>query len=586
MPLDGLTLGFVCRELDGILVGGRVDRVQQPERDELHLIIRSQGVNHRLLLCAGAHHARLHLARDGKTNPMEPPMFCMLLRKLLMGGRVSAVRQIGGDRIAEIDIDALDELGDQRTRTLVIEIMGRHSNIILRDHEGRIVDAIRHVSGDMSRVREVLPGLPYATPSAQGKLNPATATVADLHAALTERAGRLDQALLDSVAGLSPQAAQELSYRLLGDTHAPFAAEHAPQLAERLHALLASLPEEKPPILLLNEAEEPVDVYPLPQRRFAPEQQREVPQGISAALDAFYCARDNRERMSQRTQSLAKSLKTHIERCEKKLALQQEAIEAGQRAEQWRIYGELLTAHLHLIAKGASSTTVPNFYAEDSAPVTIPLDVQISPAQNAQRYFKRYQKARAGQKMATEQLGKTLTEKDWLEAQLDDLRKCEDDTEVSEIRALLVEGGYLRASHSRVKPRKLPPSKPFCYRSGDGMRIYVGKNSAQNDRLTAAADGGYTWLHAKDMPGSHVLIAHAEPIPEPTLRDAAMLAAYYSKGARSSRVPVDYTLRKYVKKPGGSPLGYVIYTNQKTLFVTPDEAHIKKLEVLGGEQAE
>ena len=583
MPLDGITLGFVCRELAARLVGGRVDRVQQPERDELHLLIRSLGENHRLLLCAGAHHARVHLTDAGKANPMQPPMFCMLLRKHLQGGRIAAVRQVAGDRIAEIDVDALDELGEARTRTLVMEIMGRHSNIILRDADGRVIDAIRHVDAGMSRVREVRPGLPYAYPPAQGKLDPHAAMAGGLEGMLRAQGPRLHKALLDGVAGLSPQAARELAFRLAGDEEAAFAPDSSPGIARRLRALLDQLPAFAPPVLLLNEEGDAADVYPFAQLRFSADCQRPVPGGMSEALDAFYRARDRRERIAQRTASLLQAVRTHIERCEKKLVLQQEALDAGARMDQWRICGELLTANLHRLEKGAASAALENFYDPEGGLITVALDPKYTPAQNAQRYFKRYQKARSAQRIAAEQMEKTRAELAWLEAQQDDLRKCVDDAEIEEIRAMLAAQGCLRASHSRAKPRKAEPlkhSRPFRYRSSDGIDMYVGKNSAQNDRLTAGARGDHTWLHAKDMPGSHVLIAHEGEPPEPTLREAALLAAYYSKGFASSRVPVDYAFRKHVKKPGGAQPGHVTYTHQRTLWVAPDEAAVKRLELL------
>ncbi|MDR3052189.1 MAG: NFACT family protein, partial [Oscillospiraceae bacterium] len=397
MPLDGLTLSYVCRELALALVGGRVDKVQQPERDELHLVIRNHGENHRLLLCAGAHHARVHLSAQNKANPMEPPMFCMLLRKHLQGGRVTDVRQLGGDRVAEIDVRNPDEMGVPHLYTLCAEIMGRHSNLILRDEAGRVLDAIRHVNGDMSRVRQVLPGLAYAPPPGQGKRDPQAADAAELARALSGTAGRLDSALLGAIAGLSPQSAGEIAYRLTGDETAPLPGPDAmPGFCLRLRALLDAMPGFGPPVLLLNAQDEAVDIFPFAQRRFAAGLQREVPAGISAALDAFFCARDARERASQRTAALARSLKTHIERCEKKLALQQEALDAGAQADAWRVAGELLNANLHRLQKGVAEAVLENFY-EDNTPITVALDARYTPAQNAQRYFKRYQKARSAE---------------------------------------------------------------------------------------------------------------------------------------------------------------------------------------------
>ena len=581
MPFDGVTLGFVARELREKLIGGRVDRVSQPERDEIHLLIRSQGENLRLLLCAGANAARVHLTAAAKQNPMEPPMLCMLLRKYLQGGRVTDVRRVNGDRILEIDVEALDELGELKTRTLIAEIMGRHSNIILRGADGRIIDAVRHVSEEISRVREVLPGLPYAYPPTQDKLNPDTATAEAFEDMLRRAGGRLSKALQGGITGISPQAAREIAFRLTGsiDTHLEDVA--IPALSQRLCALLSGLYDLRPPVLLLGEDGESVDVFPYPQLNLAGAALREVPEGISHALDLLFLGRDRRERMAQRSASLHRTLKTHIERCEKKLAIQLEALENSRRMEEYRVNGELIQANLYRLEKGMEEAAVENFYSPSYETVTIPLDKKLTPVQNAQRYFKLYQKARSAREMAAEQKKKTETELRYLEEQLDDLRKCTQPEELSEIRAMLEQSGHVRKVQSRVKQRKAQPSQPFHYRASDGTDILVGKNSVQNDRLTGEARGDETWLHAKNMPGSHVIIC-SQKVSEQTLREAANLAAFYSKGQQSSQVPIDYTLRRYVKKPGGAPAGFVIYTNQKTLYVTPDEHAVKRLTLVSG----
>lgn len=581
MPFDGVTLGFVAQELRTRLVGGRVDRVSQPERDEIHLLIRSQGENLRLLLCAGANAARVHLTAHAKQNPMEPPMLCMLLRKYLQGGRITDVRRVNGDRILEVDVEALDELGELKTRTLIAEIMGRHSNVILRGADGRIIDAVRHVGEDMSRVREVLPGLPYAYPPAQDKLNPDTATDEELQAMLTAAGGKLARALQAGLTGFSPQAAREIAYRLTGDAEAHVAELDVGALSGRLHALLRELYALRPPVLLLSEEGDATDVFPYPQLNLSGAAFREVPEGISAALDQLFAGRDRRERMAQRSASLHKTLKTHIERCEKKLAIQIEALENSKRMEEYRVSGELIQANLYRLEKGMDEAEVENFYSPDNARVTIPLDRKLSPVQNAQRYFKLYQKARSAQEMAAGQKEKTEAELRYLEEQLDDLRKCTQSEELAEIRTMLEQSGHVRKVQSRVKQRKAQPSQPFHYRTADGADILVGKNSVQNDRLTGEARGDETWLHAKNMPGSHVIIC-SNRVSEETLLAAANLAAYYSKGQQSARVPVDYTLRRHVKKPGGAPAGFVIYTNQKTLYITPDERAVKRLTLVGG----
>ena len=578
MPMDGVMLGFLARELQSTLADGRVDRVIQPEKDEIHLLIRAQGANHRLVLSASANAARAHLSAHAKTGPMEPPMFCMLLRKHLCGGRVLDVRRIAGDRILELDIGNLSELGDAVTRTLVVEIMGRHSNIILRAQDGRIVDAIRHVGEDISRVRLVLPGLRYAYPPAQGKLDPDTADTPAIAAGLEAAGGKLEKAIGQTIAGFSPQAAREAAARIGLDGNALIAGIDIPLAAQRLHDYLRAMAGLSPCVVTLGEDDSPADVYPFPQLHLPLADTRPYPTP-SAALDAFFYERDRRERMAQRAGSLAHTIKTHIERCEKKIAIQDEALAGAQRMEEYRQNGELIQANLYRLKKGEPFAEVENYYDETCPVVRIPMDVSLSPAQNAQRYFKLYQKARGARTLAAEQKQKAEQELAYLEQMEDDLRKCADAAGLAELREMLVASGHVRRAVSRVKPRKEAPSQPMKYVSCDGIEIEVGKNALQNERLTMGARGEETWLHAQKMPGSHVLI-HAASVPESTLMEAAMLAAYYSKGVRSAQVPIDATLRRHIKKPGGTPAGFVTYTHQRTLYITPSEAAVKKIRLV------
>ena len=575
MPMDGVMLGFVARELHSKLMDGRVDRVIQPERDEIHLLIRAQGANHRLVLSASANAARVHLSEHAKTGPMEPPMFCMLLRKYLASGRVQAVRRIAGDRILEIDIQAINELGDAVTRTLVVEIMGRHSNIILRSQDGRIIDAARHIGEDISRVRQVLPGLPYEYPPSQGKLNPETATESEIAQRLAETGGKLDKAVSSCLAGFSPQAAREACARIGLDTAALISELDVQSTAQALHAYLQSMPGLGPCVVNLTEDGAPGDVYPFAQLHLPFATTAEY-DGPSAALDAFFYERDRRDRMNQRASSLAHTLKNHIERCEKKIAIQNEALQSAARMEEYRQKGELIQANLYRLKKGEAVARVENFYTETCEPIDIPMDVSLSPAQNAQRYFKLYQKARGARTLAAEQKEKAEQELAYLEQMEDDLRKCTDSAGLSELRSMLEKSGHVRKTVTKMKPRKEAPSQPMKFISSDGIEIEVGKNALQNERLTMGAKGDEMWLHAQKMPGSHVLI-HSTAVPETTLYEAAMLAAYYSKGVRSAQVPVDATLRRYIKKPGGTPAGFVIYTHQRTLYITPEEAAVRKL---------
>ena len=579
MPMDGLTLQFVARELNARLTKGRIDKVAQPEKDELVLTIRSQGENHKLLLCASPNNARAHLTTQSLSNPMEPPMFCMLMRKHLLGGHVLSIHQIGGDRVLHVEIENTDELGVLTTRTLILEIMGRHSNLIAVDMQGKIIDSIRHVGHDMSRVREVLPGLAYEPPPAQDKLDPTAFSKEEAKEKLSACSGRLDKALASVFRGLSSVAAQEIAYRLTGSDKALMEDADLDTLNQRLFDFMNLITSLTPPVLQTDQDGTIIDVFPFSY--LSRDTLLQTACGsISQALDAFFSTRDLKERIAQKSASLYRLLKTHIERCEKKLALQMQELENSARMEEYRILGDLINANLFRLRKGQESARLQNYYDPEGGFLDITLDRQLTPAQNAQRYFKRYQKARAAKETAAAQKEKTLVELAFLEGALDDLQKCVEESELSEIRLELQKAGYVRASHSRKPQRKLPESQPFRYESRDGIEILVGKNSLQNDRITSSAQGEETWLHAKNMPGSHVIIRKEGDIPENTLLEAAQLAAYYSRGRQSAGVPIDYTHRKYVKKPGGSPAGFVIYTNQRTLYITVSESDIKRIKEL------
>lgn len=580
MPMDGLTLGFAAREMEPLLLGGRIDRITQPEKDTLIVLIRAGSENRRLLLCASPNNARCHLTAQNFPNPLEPPMFCMLLRKQLLGGRVVSLRQIGGDRVLHLTIDTVDELGDHVTRVLILEVMGRHSNLILVDENGRIIDAARHVNQDMSRVRQIQPGLAYAPPPGQDKLDPEEATPQRLLPYLERYAALpLAKALGQCLVGFSAPAARELCCRLTGSVQGSLTAEEMPQVAQRAADFLCRMRELQPPVVLLDDQGDPADVFPFPYVSCDTARQKPFP-SLSAALENYFGVRDQKDRLEQKSSSMVRLLKTHIERCEKKLALQNEELANAARMEEYRLMGELLNANLWQLHRGQEAAVVSNYYDEAGGQITIPLDKQLTPAQNAQRYFKKYQKARSARETAAEQKEKTLAELAFLESALLDVGKCVGESELNEIRGELQRTGYLRSGMNRRQLKQLPPSRPYRYRSQDGIEICVGKNSLQNDRLTGSARGGETWLHAKDMPGSHVIIRTEGEVPPATLKQAAQLAAWYSKGQRSSSVPVDYTLRKYVKKPGGAPPGFVHYTNQRTVYMTVEESDIRAITLL------
>ena len=576
--MDGLTVGFAARELDEKLRGGRVDRVTQPERDTVILQVRSGSENFRLLLCASPNNARFHLTHSSFPNPLEPPSLCMLIRKQLTGGRIERIVQVGGDRVVHVDLDTVNEMGDHVRRRIVLEIMGRHSNLMLLDEEDRILEATRHVNPDMSRVRLIQPGMTYAPPPGQDRLDPAALTAEALLARLSPIAGgRFSRALADQITGLSRVAAEELACRVL--TPGEEWPENLENTCARLANLFRRLPDLADPRVLRGEDGEAQDVFPFPYLS-RPLDHQEAYGTLSEALESYFGLRDAKDRLNQRSASMLRMLKGQLERCEKKLAMQEEELASAQRMEEYRVMGEALNANLYQLKKGMTEAILPNWFTPEGGEITVPLDIRLTPSQNAQKYFKKYQKARSARETAAVQRDKTLAEMDYLEGMLLDVDKCVGESELEEIRQELVRTGYMKRVTNRRQQRQLPQSKPYRYLSADGIEILVGKNAAQNDRLTLGAKPEEMWLHAKDMPGSHVIIRCEGEIPQETMKQAALLAAWYSKGQRSSLVPIDYTRKKYVKKPSGAAPGKVIYTHYKTAYMTAEESEIRTIRLL------
>lgn len=572
MPMDGFTLSFMQRELYEKLLGGRVDKVNQPERDALVLLIRSGG-NHKLLLSANANQARAQLTAQTYENPAEPPMFCMLMRKHLMGSRITDIRQLSGDRILALSFDCLDDLGYHVQKTLYLELMGRHSNLTLVGGDGTIIDAIRHVNSEMSRVRTVLPGGKYQLPPQPDKLTPETLSAEALGNRLASLSVPLFKGLMECVAGMASVCAREVCTQAALDASTPLGELNLTVAAPRLAAFYQSAPERVSPVTLYDEAGLAADFFPFPYLTFTAENQKPMPT-LSEAMDAFYLGRDLRMRMQQKSAGLQKHIKSALERTEKKKGIMLEALGQSDRAEQDRVFGDLLTANLHAIEKGRQSVTVQNYYDEACADVTISLSPLKTPSQNAQSYYKKYRKAKVAEQYAREQLVKIESDLMLLENALDDLDKCETTADMAEIRYVLTEGGFVRPDPAQRKRKKIQEGKPYRFTAPDGTVIEVGKNSLQNDRLTLYARGNETWLHAQGIPGSHVIVRTEDEPSDETLLYAAKLAVYYSKGRNHPAQPVDYTKRKYVKKAAGSPAGFVTYTNFQTLLIglSPEDA--------------
>jgi len=576
MAFDSTVMTAVVAELQARLLGGRISKIYQPEPDELALLLYSGGSNYRLLLSANARQPRIHLTAIEKKNPPAPPTFCMLMRKYIEGGRILAINQVGRDRICRMRIGVTDELGNPAEFTLVTEVMGKHSNIVLLNPHGRIVDAVRRISEEVNRYRELLPGLPYIPPPPTEKLDPTGVTGATLQAAVAEPGGPAWQFLLDTVDGLGPMLAREAVVRSGAPALARVADTDLDRLAAAVHELIGV--DQFEPRLLYDQEDRLKEFHVIPLRHWPGRVQTGFAT-VSACLDAFYGGRAEEERFRALRGSLAKIVRDEIQRVRKKLKAQRESLQTAENAEAFRVQGELITSNLWQVKKGDTIATVVNYYDPEGGEVTIPLDPQLTPAENAQAYYRRYQKARSGLAMIQEQLAKSEGELAYLEQVEVGLATATSLPDLEEVRRELIAEGYMGDEAKEKRKEKAGEAKeqkaqpPLTIRSSDGLEIWVGRNNRQNDYLTLKLAAPHDlWFHTKEIPGSHVIlrVPPGREVPERSIHEAAALAAYHSKGRDSSGVPVDYTLRKHVRKPSGARPGMVIYDNQKTLWVTPD----------------
>ena len=584
MPFDALFLTAVRQELEQKLLGCRVDKVQQPQRDTLILSMRGANGGGRLLLTASPNHPRVHLTQEPTENPAQPPMFCMLLRKHLTGGRLVGMQQPEMERLLDLTFDCTDEMGSPAQKHLILEIMGRNSNLILTAEDGRIVDCLRRVDFEMSEQRQVLPGLYYHLPPTQGKLNPFSTPRETLQALLCAQTAPklLDKWLLDTFGGFSPLVCRELAFRAAGDLDTDLSQlpeEEKAALADRLADAIGALRTDTLPPVLLYKEERPWDFTCLPIRQYGDFVRAEQLDSFSALLDRFYAARDRSEAIRQSSQAMRKTLTNLVSRTTRKLENQRRELTATHDRERLRRLGDILTANLYAVKRGQTKLRAADFYDPDMREIEIPLNPAISPQQNAAKFYKGYQKAKTAEKILTEQIARGEQELQYLSSVLEELSRAESARDVQEIRAELAAGGYVRET-DRKKRMKLPPSKPMAFCSSDGFRILVGRNNRQNDELTTKlAAKTDLWLHVQKIHGSHVIIeTHGQTPPDTTVTEAMMLAAYYSQAREGQNVPVDYTPVKFVKKPAGAKPGMVIYTTYQTAVVTPDAALCEKLK--------
>ncbi|MBQ7294960.1 MAG: NFACT family protein [Clostridia bacterium] len=581
MALDGLFLSKIKDELLTKAVGLRVDKVNQPTKDEIILNLRGKGCNYKLLLCVRADSPRVHFTSHNIDNPPVPPMFCMLLRKHLTSAMVKNIRQHESDRILFIDFDATNEIGDRVELTVCIEIMGKYSNLILISGE-KIIDSAKRVDYTTSSVRQILPGLDYQLPPSQDKLsleNEDITVIVDRILSYKEK--HLSSAIINSLQGVSPVVSREIASRAAGDDIAVNALtnEQINRLTCLLSEIKSKLHSGSEVYMLCEKNGKPKDISHIHVTQYGDLLEVRKYDSCSELLDDFYFERDRLNRINHRAHELLKLLNNLLERTVRKLALQREELKKCEDKESLKLYGELILANLYRLEKGVSFYEVENYY-DNCNIIKIPCNPALSPTENQKKYYKEYRKAQTAEKMLAELIVQGEQEIIYLESVLDELSRADTDSEISAIRLELQAGGYIKNIKGKKKkpPKELPPIE---FKSSDGFKILVGRNNAQNERLslkTAAKND--MWLHTQKTPGSHVVIfGEGKEISDEAIEEAAVIAAYHSKAKDSSLVPVDYTRAKALKKPNGGKTGMVIYHEYWTIIVNPDKELVEKLKV-------
>lgn len=583
MPLDAVYLQNVALELKPQLIGSKIDKIYQPSRDEVVFLLRSREGSFRLLLSANPSHPRAHFTKETFENPASPPMFCMLMRKHLAGGRFTDVIQPPMERVLDFALSCTNEFGDEVTRHVVIEIMGRNSNLILCDEDGRIIDCVRRVDYEMSEQRQVLPGLYYHLPPQQDKKNPLTATleeISNLVQAISTPT-RPDEFIMNHFSGMPPLICRELCQLFDGDLEDlnPLSSPSRYAFAAHLKQEFARISEGHSAPYLLKKNGAPWDFTYMPISQYGSLVECERQESFSQLLDLFYAKKDAAARMKSKSQAIVKNVTNLRNRAARKLQNQKKELAATEDRDALRIKGELITANLYRMERGQSKLIAQNYYDPELKEVEIPLNPLLTPQQNAAKYFKDYNKAKNAVIYLTEQIEKGQVELTYLESILDELSRAETEKDLGDIRQELISGGYLRNTDKKKK-MKTQASKPMEFISSTGKRIRVGRNNTQNDLLTLKSSfKSDLWLHTQKIHGSHVIVScEGEQIDDDTLIEAAKLAAYYSQMRESQNVPVDYTIVKNVKKPAGAKPGMVIYDHYNTVYVTPEPELCEKLK--------
>ena len=574
MAFDGITIAAMVSELKKDLTGGRINKIAQPENDELLITAKGANGSKRLLLSASPSLPLIYFTSKNKVSPLTAPNFCMLLRKHVGSARIIGIRQPGMERVVEFELEHLNELGDVCHKVLIMELMGKHSNIIFCDDKNMILDSIKHVSCNVSSVREVLPGRPYFIPQTQEKLNPLTVTEEEFREKVCKKPMPVSKAIYTTLTGLSPVMAEEICFRASIDGNDAAQSLDGPACTHLYHTfqrIMEQIREEDFTPTIVYRGDEPVEYGVLPFQQYGSEYHFETFETVSEMLESYYASRDTITRIRQKSADLRRIVQTALERNRKKLILQEKQMKDTQKKDKYKVYGELINTYGYGLPEGSRSFQALNYYTNEE--ITIPLDPTLTPQENSKKYFERYGKLKRTEEALTGQIADTQSEIEHLESISNALDIALEESDLSQIKDELTEYGYIKKHYSGKKGAKMQAkSKPFHYLSSDGYDIYVGKNNYQNDELTfKLATGNDWWFHAKKMPGSHVVVKTKDgTLPDRTFEEAGSLAAYYSKGKTAPKVEIDYLQKKNVKKPAGAKPGFVVYYTNYSLMASPD----------------
>ncbi|XCP83989.1 NFACT RNA binding domain-containing protein [Roseburia hominis] len=577
MAFDGITIANIVKELNDTILNGRINKIAQPETDELLLTIKTPNGLKRLSISASASLPLIFLTEENKPSPMTAPNFCMLLRKYVGSGRITAITQPSLERIIQIDIEHLDELGDLCQKRLIVEIMGKHSNIIFCNENGMILDSIKHVSAQMSSFREVLPGRTYFIPETTQKACPLTVEESDFVRLLSEKPMPLSKAIYNSFTGISPVAAEEICYLSGVDsdiTPKELSADILSHLYRQFTYYFEQVKEGefKPGIYYYGK--EPKEFSSLPLTHFSNCRVEEY-DSISQLIRSYYSAKDRITRIRQKSADLRKVVQTALERNRKKYELQLKQLRDTRSREKYKVYGELINTYGYNLEEGARYLEALNYYTNET--VRIPLDPQKTPQENAVRYFEKYNKQKRTFEALSTLIQETHDEITYLESIVNALDIARGEEDLTQLKEELTDSGYIRRKFAKKKVKIT--SKPLHYLSSDGFHMYVGKNNLQNDELTFHfANGNDWWFHAKGAPGSHVIVkTEGQELPDRTFEEAGRLAAHYSKNSGAEKVEIDYVEKKHVKKPNGSKPGFVVYYTNYSLVIDSNIDGIKEI---------